>query len=281
MKKINRFATTALAVGGLLAGALVARAQDVTSPADTAPGTSDLILAFNVSGNTNTTVAGGTDIGGTQDLEVDLGSLASLGSSASFNISADLNAIYGNPATNGTTGWNSSIRPDTLTWTVFGANENTNEFWTLANGTSPKEESQSTQGTPINNMETIYGDLAATGTTTNGSAVAANSGNVNEANDSGSFGQVIVANNDWGYGSHWGNGNLLVDADDNSAIAFYDVVPAGDGGTTNAHAPEVGTFTLESDGVLDYTSEAIPEPSTWATMIFGAASLLAFRRRRA
>ena len=69
MKKMNRFATTALAVGGLLAGAIFARASDVTSPTGAAPGTNDLILAFDVSGNQNNTNPDSTtDTGGTTDL---------------------------------------------------------------------------------------------------------------------------------------------------------------------------------------------------------------------
>jgi hypothetical protein len=274
MKKMNRFATTALAVGGLFAGAFAAHAQDVTSPANTAPGDKDLILAFNVSGNSNSS----GDIGGTQDLEVDLGSLASLGSSASFDISADLDAIYGNPATAGADAWNSSTRPDLLTWSIFGVNEETNEFYVTNSGSGPKEEASNVQQPVVNEVEEIYGDLATTGTTTNGSAQAAHSGNENESNDPNSFGQVYTS--DFGYGSHWGSGNPLQNASVSTPVAFYDVNSSDNGGTAGAHAPEVGTFALASDGVVTYTAAAIPEPSTWASMLFGAASLLAFRRRR-
>ena len=42
-------------------------------------------------------------------------------------------------------------------------------------------------------------------------------------------------------------------------------------------ATEEGVFTLSSSGL---TYQAVPEPSTWATILVGAATLLGFRRRR-
>ena len=124
-------------------------------------------------------------------------------------------------------------------------------------------------------MENVYGDLDTTGTTTNGSADAAHSGTENEPGDSNSFGNLQSNDGgDWNY-SKWGTGNNIADASSTTPVGLYAVNPAGVAGT---HAPEVGTFTLGSNGVLTFT--AVPEPSTWASMIVGAASLLAFRRRR-
>jgi hypothetical protein len=62
-------------------------------------------------------------------------------------------------------------------------------------------------------------------------------------------------------------------ANGTETVGFYEVLNANHSG----NASEVGTFTLSSSGL---TFQSVPEPSTWATMIAGAATLLGFSRRR-
>ena len=54
-----------------------------------------------------------------------------------------------------------------------------------------------------------------------------------------------------------------------------------EGMVTVASAPFV-TGTVTNGEVMEFkvTTGAVPEPSTWAMLAAGAASLLAFRRRR-
>jgi hypothetical protein len=66
---------------------------------------------------------------------------------------------------------------------------------------------------------------------------------------------------------------------DTSAIGFWD---APDETGSGQDATEIGTFSLSDTGVLTFSTDIapIPEPSTWAMIGFGAATLLAIRRRR-
>jgi hypothetical protein len=129
----------------------------------------------------------------------------------------------------------------------------------------------------VNEISPIYSDLdVETPTGNNGNSDA----NVSAtSSDPKSFSQQYTT--DFNYnGSHeWDGGSPIqnVNLTLGDPVAFYDAKTAS--GTTTL-APEAGTFTLESDGDLVYTSASVPEPSTWASMIFGAASLLALRRRR-
>jgi hypothetical protein len=62
-----------------------------------------------------------------------------------------------------------------------------------------------------------------------------------------------------------------------SQLDLYELEPTNAGGT--AHGTELGSFTLSQTGQLEFTSEAVPEPSTYATVGLGAALLLLFRRK--
>jgi hypothetical protein len=266
MKKVNYLATTALAAGGLLLGGMAARAQDVQSPTGAAPASGDLIAAFYVPDGSNSS----GDTGGGFTYEVDLGSLASLGSGASFNLSTDLASIYGG---SGADAWFSATRPDALFWTVFGANTTTNEFWTTdtPSGAGITERIGTNNTNPSALMGVAYGDLGQDPFISSGDPTAADLSNSSDPQD---FANEYT--NDWGYVG-WGSGGPLTDADSFAPVNFYDVVPHS--GTTTP-ASEVGTFTLASNGELTYSSTAVPEPSTWASIIVGAVGLLAFRRRR-
>jgi PEP-CTERM motif-containing protein len=261
MKKMNTLATTALAAGGLLLlGSFAAKAQDVLSPQGTAPNEDDLIAAFYV--------PDGAGTGGGNSYEVDLGPLSSLGSSDTFSLNSDLTSIFGT--------WAS--RNDVF-WTVFGDNINTGEFWALDTGTGLHRQNAGTQGTVTGNMDGFYSDLDSEPYISSGDKTAANLSNSADPSDIGVVfsSSGITDPTQWGYGSEWGTGVDKSNADSSAAIGFYDVAPIASGSPL---APEVGAFSLASNGNLTFTAAAVPEPSTWASIIVGAAGLLAFRRRR-
>jgi hypothetical protein len=65
-------------------------------------------------------------------------------------------------------------------------------------------------------------------------------------------------------------------ANGTTSVALYESLNAN----TNGNATDLGTFTLSSSGL---TFQSVPEPSTWATVIVGAITLIGFggfRRRR-
>ena len=265
MKAISYFATTALAAGGLLLlGAVAGQAQTVVSPTGSTPADLDLIAAFYVPDGANT----GSDTGGGFSYEVDLGTLASLGSGASFNLNADLTSIYGS-------GFSSASRADGLFWTVFGVNNL--EFYTTDTGTGLLEKTSGYIDNPAQNyMEGLYGDLGGSNYISGSDTHAADINNSSDPNDFAGTFEGILGTPIWGYSSAWGSGQATINADNSAQIGFYDVATVASGSHA---APEVGTFSLASDGDLTYTA-AVPEPSTWASIIVGAVGLLAFRRRR-
>jgi len=261
-KKMNKFAAMALVAGGLAAGATAARAATISSSSP------DLILAFEVL-DQNASSAGGLE-----DLEIDLGTLANLDSLAggpggsvaltNYLSDTDLNNTYG-------TNWatRTAFPNDPIYWTVFGTNTNTSENF-FTDSVAPNNDSSGNQGTLSTEMSPIYSDLDGQTSTAN-----SNFAYVANTSDSESF------TADSSDGSNWGNpnedviGNVLKVVGNNNAFILYDEIPNASGKAT-----DVGTFTLANTGVMTFT-EAVPEPSTWASIILGVSSLLAFRRRRA
>jgi len=65
----------------------------------------------------------------------------------------------------------------------------------------------------------------------------------------------------------------------NSELDLWELIPSGGTGY-NGNGTLLGSFTLDSSGNLDFTSAAVPEPSTYAAIGLGAAFLLLFRRTR-
>lgn len=62
----------------------------------------------------------------------------------------------------------------------------------------------------------------------------------------------------------------------NSELDLYELVPTDEGGAGTA--VDLGSLTLDSSGDLLFTSAAVPEPSTYASLGLGAALLLWFQR---
>jgi hypothetical protein len=261
MKKMNgKFAVAAIAVGSLVTGMRAHAQSTITAQSG------DLILAFEIPDQN------GGATGGQENLEVDLGSYASLYSAAgglngtvnlgSFLSLADLTTTYGS-------GWNTTNGGDAVDWTVFGTNTSTYELWTTDTH-KPQNDSAGDLQSTSGEMGPIYSDM-------NGKTSTANSNYAyvtNSQSDSQSFTQDNgVGVNNWG--DNYGDipSSVLQATTNTGEFLLYDVQPGAPG-----NAKAVGEFQLASNGNLTFT--AVPEPSTWASIILGAFSLLAFGRRR-
>ena len=268
MKKLNPFAVAALAAAGLVTGATRAQAQSATISSNSP----DLLLGFRVAD-------GATGTGANTNLELDLGHTAAQlltaaggfrsggsvtlgGTGFQQDLSAsDLSTAFGSNWASLTSGGGK------VEWSVFGANTNTNEFW-ITNTATFARSTSSTQVGIVQEMENVYAGLT-------GSVSTANSDedyiDTNASGDGNSYTSAITnaeSGDNWEYS--FGPSETVVG--NNSLVGLYDS-PVGTGNAT-----QIGAFSLGNTGTLTFT--AVPEPSTWATIVLGAMSLLAFRRRR-
>ncbi len=214
--------------------------------------------------------------GGQSNLQFDLGTIYHLdtlaptaGSTTTWNLSTDLSSVFG------TYNRPSGVGNDPTGWSVFGANTTpgSQEVWTTCSS-QPQDDLGGTYLPSLsNNMAAIYRDMnGQTATFTDG-------GFQTPSSDTNSFYNDVTVG---ATTTNWGNsiitGNVQKTGDLTSYFALYDIVQ----GDSN-YATEVGKFKL-SGGTLTYTDlvpQSVPEPSTWASIVLGAASLLAIRRRRA
>jgi len=215
------------------------------------------------------------------DLVLDMGPLSGLTNGESFNISTDLN-YFGASGT-----WTTD---SSLIWSVIGVDENDNGStsgnslnyatdWIGSNGPSLTEKGSSTQSQPTdyisgNTYDLLGGSHATTGANSQDAFVSKTiSGAYTDIYSSGAGGIVSI----WGSATQQ-LGNVGTGSDSET---LWQLEPEdNNGGTIPASSTIEGTFTLASDGDLTYAA-AVPEPSTWASIVLGAGSLLAFRRRRA
>jgi hypothetical protein len=271
MKRSLPLAGLALTAATLLAGVSSAYAQNATISANSP----DILMGFRISD-------GSTGEGSNENLELDLGYTASgLVSAANSNggalvlggtnfqqdlSSTDLGNTYG-------ANWyqRNTIALGKLEWSVFGADFNTNEFW-ITNPATFAESTNGTQGGIVSEMSGVYSDLAGPTSTANSNE------DYIDNNASGNAGSYTNAITNQETGSNWEYtfGPTETVVGDTSAIGFWDS-PVGSGNAT-----EIGTFALSDTGVLTFSTDItpIPEPSTWAMIGFGAATLLVIRRRR-
>lgn len=271
MNRINQFALAALAAAGLFTGATRAHAQDASINSNSP----DILMGFEVADDS-------TNPGGNTNIELDLGytaatlvaaansnggSLVLGGTNSQQDLSADdLGATYG------ATWYTRTSGGGEVKWSIFGANTDTNEFW-VTNVATFLRTTNSTQTGIAGEMGGVYSDLSGETSTANSNQDYINT---NASGDSGSYFNAITGQDQ---GSNWnysfGASETVVG--DTSAIGFWD---SPDRTTTGQDATELGTFSLSDTGVLTFdTLSAIPEPSTWAMMGFGAATLLVIRRR--
>jgi hypothetical protein len=257
---------------GLLAAAAFAsltpqvRAQSTVS---TKPG--DLVLGFQLSGD--------------NDLEVDLGSASTFLSDTSVtpltfgvipvgqtgagstvtSLNADLTANYGGS-------WASST---SLLWGAAGAISTSSSydvFFTrdssLSGFPNPGNSGASEDASPINSLVTGLGGLESTNNSTVTASLSSSATDAWSTFDPGTTAFSTA------YDIENTNGTTAV-AD---SLTLWELVPSGRN-PNGSTATDVGSFALNNSGDLTFTPASVPEPSTWASIIVGALSLVFFRRR--
>lgn len=235
--------------------ALCAAAALTAFDAKANPPAEDLILCFEATGGT----------GASTDLEVDLGNYGS--PLLSVNVASALASTFGS-------NWDSD---GDVEWAVVGVNSSTvplsdgipaDTLWLTANpgdgGQSGGTASQ--QHGPAAAALGIYSSFGQ-GTAVSGLGTSAitigNTETDSFTNENDNSTEAIL--NEFSADEDVANGTTSMD--------LYECLPGSGGGTQN----DVNTFTLASNG--EFTA-AVPEPSTWATVILGIGSLIAFGRRR-
>jgi len=172
--------------------------------------------------------------------------------------------------------WNSD---SDVFWSVVGTNDTgtahngLSGFGVLATDSVILDDFGSGTHTLSGIINTYVSDM---GTSMDDVTPTANSGGEGIFDNSGDAGQYTVG--DGGSPNFYGGylpSTFESSANGTSTLGLYEVQNVKN---TNA-ATEIGTFTLSSSG-LTYQAAAVPEPSTWATMIAGALTLLGFSRRR-
>lgn len=200
------------------------------------------------------------------DYLIDLGQGFNFKTSFSISIAGlttDLNSIVG-------TGW--ATNPDVF-FAVFGgttAGSTTEEVYaTNPNGKSDPWQTATHEGAIGNSINTIAADYA-----NNPSNVP--SGLNPQALEQGDSDASSYASQ-VGNGDSLGYFNPTIETEPSNSLDF-EYVPAGSAG----NATDLGTFTLNgSTNSLNFTTASVPEPSTVAAFLVGAAALIAVRRRRA
>jgi hypothetical protein len=230
----------------------------------------DLILGFEASGSPD-------------DLEVDIGSASLyLNATAPFNVTfgvvpgtstvvTNLNSdlgIFGSGST-----WASNT---SLLWGVVGDVFLTGNKYDIfltqdaADATSifnPNIAASRTDATGINTLTGSQGIAGSAADAFSTEAAAVPTGNTNSwtsfSPDNTGFGPSVPVEQS--------NGDHAV----GSTLSLYELVPTGSG-----NASVLGSFSLNGAGDLTFTPAAVPEPSTWASVLAGALFLGFFRLRR-
>jgi len=253
-----------------------ARAQSTTRVTEDANG--DLYLGFEESGNAN-------------DLEVDIGSDSKyLDATSPFTVSfgviptgqagagtpvtsllTDLNSIF-------TTGWSTSSGVTALRWGVAGDDESgspTLLFFSLDSAnpnipTNPSTQAANSHADAIDSFSFYLLSDFSTVNSTEAASVPATA-SVDNPDTWSSFDPSTDA---FGAGLNIeespGDGPL-------STLNLYEETPSANGG---GGAKDIGSLTLAPDGDLTFAPAAVPEPSTWASVISGAFLLGFFNLRR-
>jgi len=216
----------------------------------------DFFIGFRLSGNT-----------GGSDYLVDLGRLDL---SKSFTISGNsLGSALGNLGLDLKTTFGDAWYSTALFSVVGTAPESLSDVYTTTAGTVFNNDSGNLQMMVHNvwNMGGLYNGS----TSTNNSNV----GVVQSTTATYSYGDYQVDGNS-GAGQYFGYFNDANESHANTGLAFMHLTDIDDGtGTT------LGTFSVASNGDVSFiSSEAIPEPSTYAMLGVGAAGFIGMMRRR-
>jgi hypothetical protein len=255
MKKF--FIISALFAGLALAPALVRAEPDVSAASG------DLILGFQLSGS--------------NDLEVDIGSLNTYLDATSvtpvtfgvvpadqLNAGATVTSLSADLATNFGTGWASN---GLLYWGLAGAQGNTG--FLSVDSLNPIPGRPSTSGANLTeaDINSLVSNLSSDPSTTNSTEAASVL-----TTAAGSWDSFTPLN-----GAFDTSLNIEqlpgTDTATDSTLTLWELAPNGRNGGGNG--TDIGTFTLNGSGDLTFTPAAVPEPSTWASL-FGGGLLLMF-----
>jgi len=253
-------AVAALAFTAIL-GTSSARAQN--------PG--DLILGFEEPGT-----------GGSANVyEVDLGSISQFSTAQTFDLStSDLSSDFGS-------GWASS---SLLQFGVIGDTETSGGLTlgssALANktiftswntfATAPTEKSN--QNTAASYVQSLYNDVSNTGHTSS-TLEAVNT----TTTDSSGFAYFNKTDHNFAFGTGYATSDLDYNSDGSTSAptsAVLDLYEVAQTSSGTAPGTLLGTFSLAGNGNLTYSPEAVPEPSSYALVGFGALVLVWNLRRR-
>jgi hypothetical protein len=255
-----------------------ARAQSTTKVSVDEVNGTDLYLGFEESGNAN-------------DLQVDIGTESQyLNATSPFTVSfglipsgepgagtpvtsllTDLNSIF-------TTGWSTSSGATALKWGITGDNENGAAILLFfsqdsANTVIPTNPLTANAASYSSKIDDFGYYLSTDFSTVNSSEAASVPATASQTNP-GTWSSFNPSLGAFGTGldieESPGDGPL-------STLNLYEETSSANGG---GKAEDVGSFSLASDGDLTFTPAAVPEPSTWASIISGAFLLGYFQRRR-
>jgi len=251
--------TSLIAAAGLALTPGLARATNVTAN----PG--DLILGFEAPGSPD-------------DLEVDLGSASRfLTATAPFNISFGVVPGTSTAVTNlnsdlGIFGSGSAWASNTsLLWGVVGSvgNQPTSNSYNIFY----TQDAVDTDGYPNPGYSGSRGD----NTPINNKVVSGLAGSAQDAYSTAAAAVDLTGGNSW-----TSQGFSFVEQQDGdpavgSTLNLFELIP---GNPASGNATDVGSFTLDSSGDVTFTPAAVPEPSTWASILGGGLFLGFFRLRR-
>jgi hypothetical protein len=253
--KMNKLITTAvlaLASAALLEGSAMAQTFN----------TGDLILGFRLNSGTGTS---GTN------LEIDLGSASTFNFATSHSVAglnvSDLTSLY-------TASWNSNAN---LVWSVAAATDASSNILFLSDPSNASTvipiKSTSGDATSIRGLYSEQGSPQGSNASsfdvapTDASSYASIIRNVNGGSQFSTDYNFVPFETEQGVSSS------------GTSIDLYELVPAIGKGANNQTATDLGTFTVNGNGTLDFTAAAVPEPSTYALFGFSALALLMMSRR--
>jgi len=267
MKNILLLTAGLLAVSGLAS----AYAQNTVSTQS-----GDLILAFRTNDNAIQ-----------EDLEVDLGPYSNFTNLAAGTIlDLNLNGSYYGADGGLATGDLSTVfgsNWDTLTdlvWSVAGQNDPTGAnstdlyvTFTPANGELVNQNTGSGQHTAGARLLNVQGGLDGALSLSSSEAGEIASNSASEFNYSGAIRGAGTSNKDYGYFTP--STETLYTDSGSSSLDLFALIHGQSGPGT-----DLGTFTLTNAGSLSFEAAPVPEPSTYAAIVLGGATLLLVRRRR-
>ena len=228
-----------------------------------------------------------TQTSGTANLEVNLGEFTQFAPGGVYATGSpvllagnnspsltDLSNAYGST-------WNSasdnvfwSLVSDAQAGNTLGVTNGT--IWgSAANNATVPNSDNGTQTTEASNIQLLISGIhSATATANSTQSTMLSSASTTNNNYNYRSGITGGALDFFGVSEFTTSGGFQVQTVGGASTAdLYQITPGGP-------STDLGTFSLNSSG-MTFTAAAVPEPSTWATMILGAGCLLAFRRHRA